>query len=386
MKATINFRFLLILMTLLILSNEVYAQSYERRSTQSNSQRSEKVQQTRTSKASSSKEVHKDNSNKNVKSVKAAQPQASRERVFQAQSASRQEAARSNNNGRSQVQIRNQSKASSIERRATQVNRSGSNNSSRVQGNKAVQPNNNRAQGNRVVQPNNNRPQDNRAVQANSNRSQPNRMAPHNNGRPQGNGVHNEGPKGANRPNNFGPAPRPRHNAMPPFRPAPRDRYYGYQMRKMPREARRYHYAGLDYYFLQGAYYRLVNGFYRICRPPVGAILDAAAIGTLSAVTVALLSQNDMYRGGGDMTYAYNPNSAEEYFYQDGIFFVLDEYGQYIVVDAPLGARVPYLPQDYERVRYNGRSYYKVDYTLYRAIRIGGDTFYEVVGNLQLNY
>ncbi len=371
MKTTLRLQFLLILMTLLILSNEGYAQSYERRSTQFNSQRSEKVQP---SKTRSSQEIHRDNTHKSVKPATAAKAQATRERTFQAQAAPKPTAPRQEAQ-KPQVQEHKQGQTTTFERRANQSRENNKAQAAPRTQNKVVFQDNNRTdrapQGDRVAPKNNGR---------GNNRVEPQRNTP--------SAPRYNDPPGQSRPNHAADLrmpPPPKHNAMPPFRPAPVDRYYGYRTRRLPREARRYTYAGLDYYFLQGVYYRLVNGFYRICRPPVGAILDAAAVGTLSAITVALLTQDNVYRGSGDMTYAYNPYGTEQLFYQDGIFLVLDEYGQYIVVDAPIGARVPYLPQDYKKVKYDGRSYYEVDYTLYRPIRINGEVFYEVVGMLQLN-
>ena len=165
---------------------------------------------------------------------------------------------------------------------------------------------------------------------------------------------------------------RPPH-WMPRFRPAPRDYYYGHRLRHLPRTARRYDYGGTGYYYLDGFYYRLIDGYYCLTRPPVGTILDMAAVSALKALTVAMINTtDDRY------------NAAEQIYYDDGIFFVLDKNGEYLVIDPPIGTRVPYLPDDYEKVRYDGETLYKVEQVLFQKIYYKGEIFYEVVGLLAI--
>lgn len=165
---------------------------------------------------------------------------------------------------------------------------------------------------------------------------------------------------------------RPPH-WMPRFRPAPRDYYYGHRLRHLPRTARRYDYGGTGYYYLDGFYYRLIDGYYCLTRPPVGTILDMAAVSALKAMTVAMINTtDDRYK------------AAEQIYYDDGIFFVLDKNGEYLVIDPPIGTRVPYLPDDYEKVRYDGETLYKVEQVLFQKIYYKGEIFYEVVGLLAI--
>jgi len=50
------------------------------------------------------------------------------------------------------------------------------------------------------------------------------------------------------------------------------------------------------------------------------------------------------------------------------------------VVNPPIGAIVESIPTDCEEFVLNGKTYYKVDETYYRAIYINGTYKYEVVG------
>ena len=59
-----------------------------------------------------------------------------------------------------------------------------------------------------------------------------------------------------------------------------------------------------------------------------------------------------------------------EYYYQNGVFYVLDADGQYRVIVPPAGALVDELPDDNEKIRIDGEAYYKVDDTIYEQVRL----------------
>ena len=65
-------------------------------------------------------------------------------------------------------------------------------------------------------------------------------------------------------------------------------------------------------------------------------------------------------------------DASTKYYYEDGVFFVMDSTGQYKVIVPPAGALVDKLPEDYEEVVLNGTTYYKVDDTIYRMVMIIG--------------
>lgn len=71
-----------------------------------------------------------------------------------------------------------------------------------------------------------------------------------------------------------------------------------------------------------------------------------------------------------------------EYFYQNGVFYVLDADGQYRVIVPPAGALVDELPDDMEKIRIDGEVYYQVDDTIYEQVKIDGQKYYEVIGQL----
>ena len=71
----------------------------------------------------------------------------------------------------------------------------------------------------------------------------------------------------------------------------------------------------------------------------------------------------------------------QEYYYQDGVFYILHN-GQYYVIEAPIGALVTEIPADYVEIELDGRTYYQVEDTLYKATVIDGALYFEVVCNL----
>ena len=71
-----------------------------------------------------------------------------------------------------------------------------------------------------------------------------------------------------------------------------------------------------------------------------------------------------------------------EYYYQDGVFYIIDGYGQYVTIIPPTGALVEYLPDDYIRFTRGGETYYRVDDTVYALTLIDGNPYFEVLGQL----
>jgi len=63
-----------------------------------------------------------------------------------------------------------------------------------------------------------------------------------------------------------GPAPAPAHR---PSHPVP----HRHHVTVLPSHAVRRYYNGLCYYFWDNLFYRLINGAYYVCDPPVGAIV-----------------------------------------------------------------------------------------------------------------
>ena len=92
---------------------------------------------------------------------------------------------------------------------------------------------------------------------------------------------------------------------------------------------------------------------------------------------------NDAYtlanRLGLVQSYAY---ADQPYYYQDGVFYIVNSKGQYEVIVPPAGALVEELPDDYDTITLDGVSYYKVDDTVYRTTLVEGKPYLEVLGQM----
>jgi hypothetical protein len=73
-------------------------------------------------------------------------------------------------------------------------------------------------------------------------------------------------------------------------------------------------------------------------------------------------------------------SAGSQYYYQDGVFYIMDTDGEYKVILPPAGALVDTLPEDYEMVTLEGNEYYKVDDTIYRVVISEGRPYFEVLG------
>lgn len=71
-----------------------------------------------------------------------------------------------------------------------------------------------------------------------------------------------------------------------------------------------------------------------------------------------------------------------EYYYQNGVFYVLDADGEYRVIVPPAGAIVDSLPDDMTTVTLGGEVFYRVDNTIYQTRNIDGKLCFEVLGQL----
>ena len=77
-------------------------------------------------------------------------------------------------------------------------------------------------------------------------------------------------------------------------------------------------------------------------------------------------------------------SAGAEYYYDDGVFFVLGEDGKYKTIVPPAGALIKALPDDYDLVTLaDGNEYYRVDDTIYRMTVTDGVPYFEVLGQVQ---
>lgn len=203
--------------------------------------------------------------------------------------------------------------------------------------------------------------------------------------------------------------------------------FYGYRVHRLPVGFRRITYWGVEYCFHNGIYYRPYGNWYVVCRPPFGICIDEivhdivfhsvhfayfnntyriySAINSANRIideqnriiaqnnatiaaqnnAIALNSSraNDAYtlanRLGLAQSYAY---ANQEYFYQDGVFYIVNSKGKYEVIVPPAGALVGELPDDYDVITLGGNDYYKVDDTVYRLTLVEGTPYLEVLGQM----
>ena len=71
-----------------------------------------------------------------------------------------------------------------------------------------------------------------------------------------------------------------------------------------------------------------------------------------------------------------------DYFYEDGAFYVITDYGTYYEIDPPAGALIDRLPEDLSKVRIDGREYYRYEDTVYRLVVVEGVPYFEVLGQM----
>ena len=203
--------------------------------------------------------------------------------------------------------------------------------------------------------------------------------------------------------------------------------YFGYRVHTLPPRYRRVSYWGRDYYYYDNVYYLRYGDWYVISRPPFGIALDIAIRNaTFASVRFSyyhsvyrtfdivdrnyrtILEQNREIARNNELLARQNSalalNSARalsayeiasalgliqsfanintEYFYEDGVFYVLNKKNRYEVIVPPAGALVNELPEDYDTIVLNGIEYYKVDDTVYRLVLVDGIPALEVLGQM----
>lgn len=202
---------------------------------------------------------------------------------------------------------------------------------------------------------------------------------------------------------------------------------FGYRVEVLPPRYKVVTYYGVNYYMYNDVYYRPYGGHYIVCRPPFGVTI-ALPIANLAFATVNFAYYSNVYRTystidannryidqqnriiaqnnatilAQNRSIAMNPNAAmssyeianrlglvqsyayadRNYFYQDGIFYIVNGSGQYQVIVPPAGALVQALPEDYDIITLNGVQYYRVDDTVYRLTLVSGTPYLEVLGQM----
>ncbi len=227
------------------------------------------------------------------------------------------------------------------------------------------------------------------------------------------------------RPQSFGPQASARPQGMRSAGPQSNGRF-GHIVRQLPKNHVKKTYFGITYFIVDNIYYRALGNLYYICRPPYGVIYypyddffwtavhfgyfwdvlytyrtinENAQIITEQNETIAennalIASQNEALALNADRAKSSAALADKlglvqsfasvdtEYFYEDGVFFVADEDGQYKTIVPPAGALVEQLPEDYQVVELDGDEYYLVDDTVYRTVVYSGKVYFEVLGQM----
>ena len=200
--------------------------------------------------------------------------------------------------------------------------------------------------------------------------------------------------------------------------------YYGYNVQVIPVGYQRRTLWGTDFYYYNGIYYRMVDNYYRVSRPPFGITIRRPLCGrALTSVlfsyytTVerpyaainanyatiaeqnAIIARNNAIIAQQNALIALNGTTASTayalaaqmgliqsyadartpYYYQDGVFYTV--HGRnYTTILPPAGAIIASLPDDYTIFTYGGNRYYRMDNTVFRTIVYDGAPYFEVLG------
>ena len=219
------------------------------------------------------------------------------------------------------------------------------------------------------------------------------------------------------------------HYSAPSYFWSGHNHCYGHRVRVLPTHVHRHTYFGVTYYCHNDIWYRPYKGYYVVCRPPFGTVLAANIIADMTWTAVRLsyyytvantysqINENNRYIAEQNAIIAQNnaliaqqnaqisagqqqaqvayslatqlglvqsyAAAGSDYYYQDGVFYVMDANGEYKVIVPPAGALVETLPEDFDMVTLaDGNEYYKVDDTIYRVVVIEGKPYFEVLGQL----
>ena len=138
--------------------------------------------------------------------------------------------------------------------------------------------------------------------------------------------------------------------------------------------------TGTSYYYSGGVYYTASGtGYVVVSAPP-----QAVVYGVPTATTVVYVRSTPYYYYGGTYYIATTQPAPPPPPPPEGTDLsqqpeMTDDDHNYQVVTAPVGATVPYLPDEADKQSINGRSYFLYDGAYYRPFVSDGDTVYVVV-------
>jgi hypothetical protein len=141
--------------------------------------------------------------------------------------------------------------------------------------------------------------------------------------------------------------------------------------------------AGRTYCYWGGTYYVTSGAGYVVVAPPPGAVV----VSVPSYTTVVYVGSTPYYYYGGAYYVATNkpappppeiPSDEELSEEEAGPDMVTDDHN-FEAAGPPVGATVPYLPDEAEEKTIGGKTYFVYDGTYYRAFMSQDETIYQVV-------
>ena len=142
--------------------------------------------------------------------------------------------------------------------------------------------------------------------------------------------------------------------------------------------------TGTTYYYWGGTYYVTSGSGYVVVAPPPRAVVYAVPTYT----TVVYVRTTPYYYAGG--TYyvltsepATRPEIPEDVVLAESVENppMTEDDHNYEVVEPPVGATAPYLPEEAEEEKIEGKTYFLYEGAYYRPFVSDGDTIYQVVEN-----
>lgn len=142
--------------------------------------------------------------------------------------------------------------------------------------------------------------------------------------------------------------------------------------------------TGTSYYYWGGVYYATSGSGYVVVAPPPGAVVYAVPTYT----TVVYSGAAPYYYAGGGYYVATSEPATQPEIPDDVALEESEENPpmtkddhNYKVVKPPVGATVPYLPDEAKKKTINGKTYLVYEDTYYRPYVSDGETIYQVVDN-----
>jgi hypothetical protein len=141
-------------------------------------------------------------------------------------------------------------------------------------------------------------------------------------------------------------------------------------------------YAGNPHYYWGGVYYVSSGSRYVVVAPPPTMVVYA-----VPTYTTVVYAGTTPYYYAGNAYYVATDAPAPQPEIPDDVVLqeseenppMTEDDHNYEVVEPPVGATVPYLPDEADEQRVDGKTYFLYEGTYYRPFVSDGETIYQVV-------